>query len=72
MTHLLLSTSFDGNASFAGIDPSSSLIEPGMNFGSFTLEDNLFDGGDGMDMAFDLGIGDDLARELGGGLGRGP
>lgn len=67
--HLLLSTSFDGNASFAGFDPSSSQIEPGMNFGSFTMEDNLFDGGDGMDMTFDLGIGEDLARELGEGWG---
>ena len=33
------------------------------------MEDNLFNGGDGMDMDFDLGIGEDLARELGEGWG---
>ncbi|KLO17000.1 hypothetical protein SCHPADRAFT_926107 [Schizopora paradoxa] len=65
----LLSTSFDANASFGGIDASSSQIDPGMNFGSFTMDDNIFNGGDGMDMGFDLGIGEDLARELGEGWG---
>ncbi|KAH8120144.1 Rec8 like protein-domain-containing protein [Phellopilus nigrolimitatus] len=64
-----LSTSFEANGSFiAGIDPSSSQIEPGMNFGSFAFDDNIF----GMDDQLDLGIGeigDDLARELGEGWG---
>lgn len=65
-----MSTSFEGNASFGGIGPSSSQIDPGMNFGSYAFDDNLF-GNDHLDLGPDLGldIGDDLARELGEGWG---
>ncbi|KAL5495434.1 REC8 [Sanghuangporus weigelae] len=65
----LLSTSFDANGSFLiGIDPSSSQIDPGLRFGSFGFDDNIFGPGDNFDM--DLGdIGDELARELGEGWG---
>ncbi|KAL5534409.1 hypothetical protein ACEPAG_871 [Sanghuangporus baumii] len=65
----LLSTSFDANGSFLiGIDPSSSQIDPGLRFGSFGFDDNIFGPGDNLDM--DLGdIGDELARELGEGWG---
>ncbi|KAL5519112.1 REC8 [Sanghuangporus vaninii] len=65
----LLSTSFDANGSFLiGIDPSSSQMDPGLRFGSFGFDDNIFGPGDNFDMG--LGdIGDELARELGEGWG---
>ena len=66
----LFSTSFEGNASFVGLDPSSSQIDPGVNLGSYVFDDNIF-GDDQLDLGLDVGmdIGDDLARELGEGWG---
>lgn len=69
----LLSTSFEGNISFAGFDPSSSQIDPGMNFESFALDNNIFEAGEQLDLGLDFGadLGDDLARDLGQELGQG-
>ena len=71
--HFLLSTSFDANASFTGVDFSSSQIDPGMRYGSYALDDNIFGAGNDLDIGMDMGmgmdIGDVLARELGEGWG---
>ena len=65
----LLSTSFEGN-SFLGADASSSQLEHGPNFGSFTYgDDDAFLGGNDLDLGLDLEIGDVLAMELGEGWG---
>lgn len=63
----LFSASFDANASFLadlGFDPSSSQIDPGARYGSFTFGNDLFDPNEQLD----LGLGD-LDDGLTGGLG---
>ena len=53
----LFSASFDANGSFLadlGFDPSSSQIDPGARYGSFTFGNDLFDPNE----QFDLGLGD--------------
>lgn len=66
-----LSTSFEANASFTGLVPSSSQAGSAINFGSYAFDENLFGGGDQLDLGLDMiaEIGDDLARELGDGWG---
>ncbi|TFY67439.1 hypothetical protein EVG20_g3941, partial [Dentipellis fragilis] len=66
----MLSGSFDVSflgSAIGGMDPSSSQIDGGLDFG---FEDNIFAPVDGLDLGD--GIGDELAKELGDGWGAPP
>ncbi|KAA1471501.1 hypothetical protein DENSPDRAFT_776904 [Dentipellis sp. KUC8613] len=66
----MLSGSFDMSflgSAIGGMDPSSSQIDGGLDFG---FDDNIFAPVDGLDLGD--GIGDELAKELGDGWGAPP